>query len=293
MRTKTILGVLVLGLVIAATPLGAQQSGGQGSGQGGGGLGGVLDALGGLLGGGSRKLHGTVVVSDGSTVVLRTDDRATYRIDVASLDPAARAQLTQGRTVTVTARGGQGGVLTATEIQADADAKAAATFQRVTGTVQEAGQQRVLFRTRDGLVLPVDVTRVHGLPYLAADQPATLYYEQGPKQEVVAVWIEPGTATPPSASQPSASPTPAPATPPPADPSPSASVGQTLEGRVQTIGISTLTVQTADGRTITVDTSGVDPQSVASVRPGDDVTVTGTEALNGGRFQARSVRAQR
>jgi translation initiation factor IF-1 len=224
-------------------------------------------------------------------------------VDVASLDPAVRTKLAQGQTVTLTARGGQGDVLTATDVQPDTDAKTAATFQRVSGTVQESGKQRVLFKTADGLVLPVDVSKVHGLPYLAANQPATLYYEQGPKQEILAVWIEPGTAasattgsqpsgaatSPPSGaatSQPSASPT-------PPSPAPAASVGQSLQGKVQTIGMSTLTVQTNDGKTVTVDTSGVDQQSVASVRPGDSVTVTGTATADGGRFAAQSVKADR
>jgi hypothetical protein len=266
MRTKAIITTIVLGLTLLATPVFAQQSGGA--------LGGVLDTLGGLLGGGSPTLHGTVVLSDGNTVILRADDRNTYRVDVAALDPSARTNLTPGQMITVTARGGVGNVLTATQIQADADAKSSATFQRVTGTVQESGKQRVLFKTGDGLVLPVDVSRVHGLPYLATGQPATLYYEQGPKQEIQAVWLEPGAA------QPSALPS-------------TTSVAQSLQGKVETIGVSTLTLQTSDGRTVTVDTSGVDQQSVASVRPGDAVTVIGAPAGDAGKFVAQTVRSDR
>jgi hypothetical protein len=270
MRTKAIITTIVLGLTVLATPVLAQQSGGQS----GGGLGGVLDTLGGLLGGGSRTLHGSVVLSDGNTVVLRTDDRSTYRIDVAALDPASRTNLTPGQTVTVTARGGAGDVLTATQIQADADAKSSATFQRVTGTVQESGKQRILFKTRDGLVLPVDVSRVHGLPYLATNQPATLYYEQGPKQEIQAVWLEAGAA------QPSALPS-------------TTAVAQSLQGKVETIGVSTVTLQASDGTTVTVDTSAVDQQSVASVRPGDAVTITGAPVGDGGKFVAQTLRSDR
>jgi hypothetical protein len=279
MRRHTTLNILVLALTVFTTPVLAQTSGGQS----GGALGGVLDTLGGLLGGGSRKLHGTVVVSDGNTLVLRADDRRTYRVDVASLDPSVRTRLAPGQAVTVSARGGQGEVLTATEIQPDAHTASATTFQRVTGTIQESGRQRVLFKTGDGLVLPVDVSRVHGLPYLAADQPATLYYEQGPKQEIVAVWIESGAAREPAAAT----------GPPTASPSPAASVAASLRGTVQTIGIGTLTLQTSDGKTVSVDTSTVDPQSVASVRPGDVVTVTGTETSEGGRFTAHSIQRAR
>src|SRR4051812_47596384 len=157
MRTKAIITTIVLGLASLASPAAAQQSGGA--------LGGVLDTLGGLLGGGSRTLHGSVVVSDGNTIVLRSDDRSTYRIDVAALDPSTRATLTPGQTVAVTARGGAGDVLTATQIQTDTDAKSTTSFQRVTGTVQDTSKERILFKTTEGLVLPVDVSRVHGLPY--------------------------------------------------------------------------------------------------------------------------------
>jgi hypothetical protein len=287
MRPKTAVTIAVIGLVLLATPgIAQQQTGGQG--QGSGGLGGVLDTLGGILGGGTRKVQGTVVVSDGNTVVLRTNDRSTYRVDVASVDPGARATLAPGQTVTVTARGGQGDVLTATEIQPSGDAASAAAFQRVTGTVQETGKQRVLFKTGEGLVLPVDVSRVHGLPYLGANQPATLYYEQGPNQDIVAVWIQPGVA---GAS--SAAPGPGTAGQPSASPAPGGAVGRSLQGKVQTIGISTLTLETDDGKTVAVDTTGVDPRSVAAVRPGDTVTVTGSGSPEGGRFVAQSVRSGR
>ncbi len=273
MRMKAIITTAVA-LTLFAAPARAQQ-------QGGGALGGVLDTLGGLLGGGTRTLHGSVVVSDGNTIVLRTDDKSTYRIDVASLDPSSRTSLSPGQTVTVTARGGTSDVLTATQVQADAGAASGTTFQRVNGTVQETGKQRILFKTGEGLVLPVDVSRVHGLPYLAANQPATLYYEQGSQQEIQAVWLEPGTAgTQPAGTQPSASPSPA-------------TGGQSLQGKVQAIGVSTLTLQTPDGRTVNVDTSGVDQRSVASVRPGDAVTVTGTAANDGGSFHAQTVRSDR
>lgn len=269
MRTKAMITIVMLALALPTAPALAQQSGGA--------LGGVLDTLGGLLGGGSRALRGTVVVTDGNTVVLRTDDRSTYRVDVASIDPSARAALAAGQTVTATVRGSGGDVLTATQIQADASGTSATTFQRLSGTVQETGKERILFKTTDGLVLPVDVSRVHGLPYLAANQPVTLYYEQGPKQEIQGVWLEPGST------QPSASPSPL-STP---------GAGQSLRGKVETIGVSTLTLQTAEGKMVTVDTSAVDQQSVASVRPGDAVTVTGSSIGEGGKFHAETVRSDR
>ena len=303
-KSRMMATLLVLLVAVAgATAAGAQQNDKQqGDKKSGGALGGVLDTLGGILNVGSRKLHGTIVVSEGNTLVVRGDDRATYRVDVAAIDPAARAKLTSGQTVTLQARGGQGDVLTATAVEPDAEAKSAATFQRISGTVQQTSKDRVTFKTAEGLVLPVDISNVHGLPYLSANQPATLYYEQGPQQEIVAVWIEPGESgqSPSSASAPTASPSASTSAPtaspsastsaPTASPSASTTSAQSLRGQVQTIGVSSLTLQTGDGRTVTVDTSAVDPQMVATVRPGDAVTVTGTPA-DGGRFAAQTVRA--
>jgi translation initiation factor IF-1 len=192
--------------------------------------------------------------------------------------------------VSVVARGGgQAGVLTASEITPDAksDGKAFAT---VSGTIQEAGRPRVLFKTRDGLVLPVDIGNISGLPYLAANQPATLYYEPGPRQEVVGVWIQPGAGQP-SASQQN---TPPPATAPPAS-APSASVPspQSLEGLVESIGVAELKLQTTDGHSVTVDTSGVDRQALRAIGPGDVVTVTGKGGSTPDRFIAQSVQPRR
>jgi hypothetical protein len=275
-----------------------------------GGIGGVLDTIGNVLGAGTQKLHGTVVVSEGSTFVLRTDDKRTYRVDTASLDPQKVSALTPGQTVALTTRGGgQAAVLTATDVTADAKSSAK-TFQSVNGTVQEAGRQRVLFKTRDGLVLSVDVGNINGLPYLAANQPATLYYEQGSRQEIVGVWIQPGTSTSAGASPPrnggstSAASSDADRTsdsartsqPNGASTSPSASVPsdtQSVEGVVQSFGMSQLTLQTPQGTSMTVDTSAIDRQTLRGIAPGDTVTVTGTTANSADRFVAQSVQPRR
>jgi hypothetical protein len=125
--------------------------------------------------------------------------------------------------------------------------------------------------------LPIDVGSINGLPYLAANQPARLYYEQGPKQEVVGVWIQPGTG---QAAQ--------------TQPSPSASVStQSVEGVVDSIALSEIKMRTSDGRSLTVDTSGVDRQSLRGVTPGDTVTITGAADTSGDRFVAQSVQARR
>jgi len=285
MNVFVILTAMLIGLV-AAGPVAAQD---KETNKDRGGLGGVLDTLGGILGGGSGKLHGAVVVAHDTTLVLRTDDKKTVRVDTASIDPQARQQLVPGQKVTVNARG-SGDVLTASDVQVEQGQSAPQAFSRVSGTVQERTTGRVLFKTKEGLTLPVDTSQIRGLPYFANNTPATLIYEQGPRQEIVGVWIEQGetaasaspTAEPAksaaSGSQPSAS-----------LPSPNAPAGQKLEGLVESIAASEITVQTTDGRHIRVDTASVDRDQLATVRPGDIVTVTGNATTDPDHFSATTV----
>jgi hypothetical protein len=169
--------------------------------------------------------------------------------------------------------------------------------------VQEASRDRVLFKTREGLVVPVDIGNINGLPYLAANQPATLYYEQGKRQELVGVWIQPNSGQASSGqpssgqaaqSQPAATSS---ASPPPASDanSPSASVpaAQSLDGVVESIGMSELKIRMSDGRSLTVDISNVDRQALRAVAPGDPVTVTGAGGTTTDRFVAQSVQPRR
>jgi hypothetical protein len=257
-------------LVTSATPAVAQSKGG--------GIGGVLDTLGGLLGT-SQKLHGTVVLSRDTTLVLRADDGRTYRIDTAGIDPQVRRSLQPGQTVTVVTKGG-GTVLSAAEIQPDAAGAAKpAAFSRVSGTIQEGGESRILFRTREGLVLPVDTSQIRGLPYFAANEPATLIYEQGPRQEIKAVWIEPGADQAASA----------PSTPGQPTASPSAAVpagAQRVQGMVESVGLRNFRLQTNDGRTLTVE---ADANTLTTVRPGDVVTVTGQAGAQTDTFIAQAI----
>ena len=274
----------------AVSPVGAQDNkdGSKDGSKDRGGLSGVLDTLGGLLNSGtSNKLHGSVVLAQGTSFVLRTDDKRSVRVDTASIDPQVRQQLAPGQTVTVTARGAGGDVLTANDIQVEQGQAAPQAFSRVTGTVQERAEGRVLFKTREGLTLPVDTSQIRGLPYLAPNTPATLIYEQGPKQEIQAVWIEPGSAA--ASASPSMEPARGSTSPAASLPSGAAGAGQKLEGLVESIGVSDMTVRTTDGRHIRVDTAGVDRTALAGVRPGDSVTVTGNATTDPDKFSANSV----
>jgi KaiC/GvpD/RAD55 family RecA-like ATPase len=50
-----------------------------------------------------------------------------------------------------------------------------------------------------------------------------------------------------------------------------------------------LTLQTTDGRHIRVDTNGVDRTTLAGIRPGDIVTVTGNAGTGPDTFSANAV----
>ena len=98
----------------------------------------------------------------------------------------------------------------------------------------------------------------------------------------LAVWIEPGdTAASASPSTGSAASTPAPGTASPG--------GQTLQGMVESVGLSDLTLQTSDGKHVTVAISNVDKSALASVRPGDAVAITGTAGTDPTHFTATSI----
>jgi hypothetical protein len=66
-----------------------------------------------------------------------------------------------------------------------------------------------------------------------------------------------------------------------------------VEGVVQSLGMSQLTLQTPQGTSMTVDTSAIDRQTLRGIAPGDTVTVTGTAANSADRFVAQSVQPRR
>jgi hypothetical protein len=112
--------------------------------------------------------------------------------------------------------------------------------------------------------MALDISSVPTAARPSSNQSATIVYEAGratarPK----AVWVEAGA----SSTQPSASVA-----------TGSQSGYQRLHGYVESIGVSTLTLKTDNGQSVTVDTSGLPQQQVGSTRPGDVVSVTGQTA---------------
>lgn len=71
---------------------------------------------------------------------------------------------------------------------------------------------------------------------------------------------------------------------------PSASGYQRIRGYVESVGVSSLTLKEDSGRTVAVDTSGLNQQMVASTRPGDLVSVVGQ--MTGTGFRASVIQKQ-
>ena len=247
-----------------------------------GGLGSVIDILGGILGvGGAGRLHGHAVVTRGDTLVVRTDDGRSVAADVSSIDPRIRGVVKPGDGVTVTLRRAPEGEtrttrVTATDLQLDPPTQTGKTFQQIAGTVSEASGSRVVFRTGEGMTLPLDVSAITGLPELRPGDPATLIYEQGATHGVVAVWIEPG-ATPSTSSSASGATT-----------RPLPSEGDRVHGMVESVTMNGFTLIADDGRRIMVETARV---SVPDVRPGDYVMVVGRAGDRGDTIIAERVRS--
>ena len=272
MKLMAFLAILVFASPVAVLAQQPQQPSG--------GLGSVIDLLGGILGVGGGRVHGHAVVTKGDTLVVRTDAGRTVAANVSAVDSRIRGLLKPGDGVTLTLRRapegeGRGAPVTASDLQLDPPAQARKTYQQIAGTVSEASGSRVVFRTREGMTMPLDVTSITGLPALQSGDPATLIYEQGAAHGVIAVWIEPGA---------------------PADSS-SASIDTTrrlpgaterVHGMIEAVTLNGFTVVADDGRRVMVDASRT---VVADVRPGDHVTVIGRSSDRGDTMVAERVRA--
>ncbi len=248
MRFLTMAAFTTVALVLGAAPAWAQ---------GGGKSGNVLDTLGDLLRG-AQSVRGRVVVLRDNELVLRGQEGKTYVVNTAAMESDTLAKLAPGQTVSVKLRPGQHEVLIADTAKIEAGAPQ--SFQKIDGTVQSVSGERVSFRTKEGLVVPVDLAQVAGrAPKLKADEPATLYYEsQG--QSVVGVWVEPKSSA--AAATGGAA-------------SPATGEYRRLHGYVESVGVDTMALKSDDGRRVTVDTSRVGDDTRRALRPGDLVSVVG------------------
>lgn len=260
MSKLVVLSALVLAsaLAVAPAPAGAQSPQP--------GLGGVLDTLSDILGVGRGRVTGHVVHVEGQTMIFRTSDRRTVRVDLSGLSPEARARLRTGAPATVTLRRTSDPQLpAAAEVEVQPGAPDA-RFGRLDGTVERVWGSQVVVRSREGVPMTLDASGIVGVETLQPGQPATVFYEQGATaQPLTALLIESraGIAAGPPAGFPSAS-------------VPGTAGGQ-VHGRVSSVGLSSMTLDTFEGRQVVVDITQIDPQVRRSITPGDVVTAFGSQ----------------
>jgi hypothetical protein len=168
--------------------------------QGQGRTGGVLDVLAEVLGL-ARDVRGHVVQHREATLVLRAIDGRVYTINTAGLDAPDLARLREGMPVAVSVKS-EAPDTSSMPIAAAVGPLAGQprkVFRRVEGSVESVDGERVAVKTHEGLTLVLDRARIVGeAPPLAADESATLVYEQEPR--LAAVWIDPHRPVDPSAS---------------------------------------------------------------------------------------------
>jgi uncharacterized protein (DUF2237 family) len=263
--------ILTTLVVFTAVPAHAQESGGVGQAIG--------NILGGVLGRGAQDVRGHVVLATGPQLILRGDDGRTYSVDTSSLPAAEWRNLQPGDAVTVAASRSAtaGDTLVADRIQADSSASRA-NYQTARGTVQSVMGSEAMMRTDDGRTLALDISSLPATARPTPNQTVTVVYEAGRgTSRPTALWAEPGGGG--STTQPSAS-----------VPTGTQSGYQQLRGFVESIGVSSLTLKTDNGQTLSVDTSGVPQQQLAGTRPGDVVSVTGQ--MSGTAFKASVLQKQ-
>jgi hypothetical protein len=226
------------------------------------------------------RLHGHRVHASGTTMIVRADDGTIHAVDMSALDTRTWHPIELGQAVTLAVKPGRGGnALVAARLLADPADRSTGqapkrSFVSAQGTVEAVRDSRFSFRTTDGAVLWADASRMPARAAARVNDQATLIYELGARQQIIAVWLERPETQPSAAVNPRA-----------------ASPGeyQRLHGYVQSVGRSTISLKADDGRTLTVDTSQVDAQVRSTVRPGDLVSVVGKTAARADQFVAEVI----
>lgn len=148
-----------------------------------------------------RNLRGHVVQHREATLVLRADDTRIYTVNTAALDVAALSRLKDGLPVIVSLKSEAPDATTmpiASSIR-PVDGQPARAFRRAEGMVESVNDDRVVFKTREGMTVTLDRARIVGdAPQVLAHEPATLVYEQEPR--LAGLWIDAREMAGPSAS---------------------------------------------------------------------------------------------
>jgi hypothetical protein len=232
------------------------------------------------LSGEYRRLHGHRVHGSGTTMILLADDGTTSSVDMSAVGTAAWHRIELGQAVTLAAKPGAGpNTLIAARIQADpADRSTGKVprrpFESVQGTVEAVRGSQIRFRTADGKVLQANASRMPGGTAIQVNERGVLSYERRSRQQVTALWLERAEIQPSAAVGPKAT---------------GPGEYQRINGYVQSVGWTGISLKADDGRTLAVDTSAVDAQVRELMRPGDLVSVVGKTTARADQFVAEFI----
>lgn len=148
----------------------------------------VLEALDQVLG--LRwNARGHVIQHREATLVLRGEDRRIYTINTAGLDVSAMTHLKEGHPVIVALDRGTEPDAMPIAASVAAGSGPTKTFRRVEALVEAVDGQRITVKTREGVTLTLDGSRIVGeAPRVAPHEITTLVYEQEPA--LAGVWID-------------------------------------------------------------------------------------------------------
>jgi hypothetical protein len=241
----------------------------------GGGRGDILSGLSGEY----QRLHGDRVHASDATMIFRADDGKTYAVDMSALNTQMWHPIELGQAVTLAAKPGrEPNALIAARLQADPADRSTGKAPRkpfisARGTVEVVQDSEFRFRTTDGKILWADASQMPDRAAVRVNDQGTLTYERGPRQ-AIALWLERQETQPSAAVIPRA-------------------IGpgeyQRVNGYVQSVGWSTMSVKADDGRTLTVDTSQVAAQVRSAVRQGDLVSIVGKTTAQTDQFVAEVI----
>ena len=186
---KTIISGVVVVLILALasfTPALAQLPG----------LGGIFkDTLGGLLGRDeAQNWRGHFVQAKGTTMIFRAEDGKTYAVDMSAINTQTWHPFTLGQPVTLAAKPGSGSqALIAVRIEAEqldrsGRTREPRTFRTAHGVVERVDGSKLMVRTTDNALFPVDVAQMTGEAEFRALDGALVILEPGQPNTVV--WIE-------------------------------------------------------------------------------------------------------
>jgi hypothetical protein len=239
---------------------------------------------------GWRHIHGHVNTVDGTKLKLHADDGRLFDVDMSDVMPAVRRALARNERVTVVGfPGAKGNDFRARFIQQDDPGRASAradetAWQRIHGTVQAVHGTTVAVKADDGRVLTVDTADARkgvGRALTPGERVEVIGQVHRDRNHVTARWIEQDNANRLRGGRATAQPS--------ASPRLDQKDLQRVQGTVQSLRGSTLTLEADDGRVLNVDVKGLSPTVLRALTPGEAVTVIGHAKRDGAPFSAHVI----